>query len=48
MNELRDIVEAYGQAAREGKRTVLATVVRTSGSVYRRAGARMLVTLDSG
>jgi len=48
VNELRAIVEAYGQAAREGKRTVLATVVRTSGSVYRRAGARMLVTLDSG
>ncbi len=45
MNELRAIVEADEQAQREGKQTLLATVVRTSGSVYRRTGARMLITL---
>src|SRR5438045_1956880 len=31
----------------EGERAALVTVVRTSGSTYRRAGARMLVT-ESG
>ncbi len=46
MNELRAIIEAYEEARCEGKQTLLATVVRTSGSVYRRAGARMLITLE--
>ena len=46
MNETSAIVEAFEQSEREGKRAVLATVMRTSGSVYRREGARMLVTLD--
>lgn len=46
MKELKDIVQAYEKAVREGKQTALATVVKVEGSSYRRPGARMLVTED--
>lgn len=46
MNELQRILHAFEQTQQTGKRAVLATVVRTSGSVYRRPGARMLLTED--
>ena len=42
MNELREILEAAREADREGKAAVLATIVSTTGSSYRRPGARML------
>lgn len=47
MYELTAIIRAYKEAASDGSQIVLATVVRTRGSVYRRAGARMLVRIDS-
>lgn len=46
MKEIIDIVAAYGQAVKAGKKTALATVVLVEGSAYRRAGARMLITED--
>jgi xanthine dehydrogenase accessory factor len=46
MKEIIDIVTAYGEAVRSGKKTALATVVLVEGSAYRRAGARMLITED--
>lgn len=46
MKEIRDIVRAYDEAQRGGKRAALATVVHVEGSSYRRPGARMLVTED--
>ncbi|RWY47987.1 XdhC family protein [Mucilaginibacter gilvus] len=46
MKELIDIVAAYDIAAKQGKKTALATVVQVEGSAYRRAGARMLITED--
>ena len=46
MKEIRDIVNAFDNAARKGKKTALATVVHVAGSSYRRPGARMLVTED--
>lgn len=46
MKEIIDIVAAYEQAVKSGKRTALATVVLVEGSAYRRAGARMLITED--
>jgi xanthine dehydrogenase accessory factor len=46
MKEIRNIVQAFHEADRAGKRTALATVVQVEGSAYRRAGARMLVTED--
>ncbi|MBD2439270.1 XdhC family protein [Nostoc sp. FACHB-110] len=47
MKELQNILAAYQQAQNQGEFTALATVVKTSGSVYRRPGARMLLT-ESG
>lgn len=44
MRELLDIVRAYESLARAGTESVLATVVQTRGSTYRKAGARMLMT----
>ncbi len=41
--ELRAIVEAYAHADARGLSAALVTVVKTSGSTYRRPGARMLV-----
>lgn len=46
MKEIIDIVAAYDEAFKEGKKTALATVVQVEGSAYRRAGARMLITED--
>jgi len=47
MNETLDILNAVHELRGQGKRAVLATVVRTSGSTYRKEGAKMLVT-ESG
>lgn len=44
MKETTDIVAAWQQARQEGSDALLATVVQVSGSTYRRAGARMLLT----
>jgi xanthine/CO dehydrogenase XdhC/CoxF family maturation factor len=46
MKEIKDIVHAFENAVRNGKKTALATVVNIEGSSYRRPGARMLVTED--
>lgn len=46
MKELKDIVQAFDKADKNGKQTALATVVHVEGSSYRRAGARMLITED--
>jgi xanthine/CO dehydrogenase XdhC/CoxF family maturation factor len=43
MNELQRIVEAFADARSGDAPPVLATVVKTSGSTYRRPGARMLI-----
>lgn len=45
--EIGDIVRAFKDAQRQGRRTALATVVQVEGSSYRRPGARMLVE-DNG
>src|SRR5580704_9210537 len=47
MKEISDIIRAFEEARRAGRRTALATVVHVDGSSYRRPGARMLVT-DEG
>lgn len=44
MKEIRNIIQAFEQAQKEGKKTALATVVHVEGSSYRRPGARMLIT----
>ena len=44
--ELQAIVDAHASARHEGRSAALVTVVRTSGSTYRRPGARMLVLSD--
>jgi xanthine/CO dehydrogenase XdhC/CoxF family maturation factor len=46
MNEFERIVDAYEKIDLRTKRTALATVVKLSGSSYRRPGARMLMTED--
>ncbi|WP_259065221.1 XdhC family protein [Mucilaginibacter sp. X4EP1] len=46
MKEIIDIVAAYEEAVKSGKKTALATVVLVEGSAYRRAGARMLIAED--
>jgi xanthine dehydrogenase accessory factor len=46
MNEFSDIYTLYSALRRDGGSGVLATVLRTTGSTYRRAAARMLVTPD--
>src|SRR6202035_4158832 len=46
MNELRSITRAAQRLRRQGEPFLVATVVRVSGSSYRRPGARMLVTRD--
>ena len=45
--ELQAIVEAQARARARGERAALATVVKTSGSTYRRAGARMWIGTNS-
>jgi xanthine dehydrogenase accessory factor len=44
MKELQDIIKAYGDVTHTGQNAAIATVVKTSGSVYRRPGAQMLLT----
>lgn len=44
MSELRKVLSSTAQAFREGSDGILATVVNVHGSVYRRAGARLLAT----
>jgi xanthine/CO dehydrogenase XdhC/CoxF family maturation factor len=46
MKEIRDILQSFARAQKEGQRSALATVVHVEGSSYRRPGARMLVTED--
>src|SRR5579862_6213499 len=43
MREMRDLVAAW-RSLPDGEPAVLATVIATSGSTYRRAGARMLLS----
>ena len=45
--EISDILNAFKEAERQGRRTALATVVHVEGSSYRRPGARMLME-DNG
>ena len=46
MKEIKNILIAFDEAQKQGKKTALATVVHVEGSSYRRAGARMLITED--
>jgi xanthine dehydrogenase accessory factor len=46
MSELLQVAAALTRAARDRQVSVLATVVRTEGSTYRRIGARMLALAD--
>jgi xanthine dehydrogenase accessory factor len=46
MKEVSEIISAYDNALKSGKRSALATLVHLDGSSYRRPGARMLVTED--
>jgi xanthine dehydrogenase accessory factor len=43
---LRDVLEAFLDELRNGRRAVLATIVRASGSTPRTMGARMVVRAD--
>src|SRR6476661_9699114 len=45
--EIVDIVAAFKEAEKHGRKSALATVVHVEGSSYRRPGARMLVE-DNG
>lgn len=47
MKELQDLLKTFEQIKHSQQRAVSATVVKTSGSVYRRPGARMLIA-ESG
>ena len=47
-HEFKKIVRAYEEAAKQGQRTILATVVALDGSSYRRPGVRMLLLEDGG
>lgn len=46
MNHVADILKLAGEAQQQNIDAVLATVVRTEGSAYRRAGAMMLICAD--
>ncbi|MDX1943365.1 MAG: XdhC/CoxI family protein [Saprospiraceae bacterium] len=46
MKEIKDIIQSYEEAQKQGKQMALATVVHVEGSSYRRPGARMLITED--
>jgi xanthine/CO dehydrogenase XdhC/CoxF family maturation factor len=46
MNQVADILKLAREAQQQGIDAVLATVVRTEGSAYRRAGAMMLICED--
>jgi xanthine dehydrogenase accessory factor len=45
LKELRDILDAAEKATKNGDDAALITIVKAKGSTYRRAGARMLMTL---
>jgi xanthine dehydrogenase accessory factor len=45
LKELREILEAAESAKQAHAKAVLVTIVKAKGSTYRRAGARMLMTL---
>jgi xanthine/CO dehydrogenase XdhC/CoxF family maturation factor len=44
MKELQNILKAFEQSQDASQRAAIVTVVKTSGSVYRRPGARMMLT----
>ncbi|WP_394823896.1 XdhC family protein [Pendulispora albinea] len=44
MNETQELLRSWHSLEDGGERMILATLVRTGGSSYRRAGARMLMT----
>jgi xanthine/CO dehydrogenase XdhC/CoxF family maturation factor len=46
MKELRRIAVAWADLRRRGEQALLATVVETAGSTYRRPGARLLMSQD--
>lgn len=46
MSELQAVLDGWGEARSCGEPAVLATVVRVSGSAYRRPGARLLIRRD--
>lgn len=46
MNQIADILKLAGEAQQQNFDAVLATVIRTEGSAYRRAGAMMLICED--
>jgi xanthine dehydrogenase accessory factor len=46
MKELRRIAAAWAELRRRGEPALLATVVETAGSTYRRPGARLLMSQD--
>ena len=46
MKEIKDIVQAFDTAQKEGKQAALATVIKVQGSSYRQPGARMLIIED--
>ena len=46
MKELQDIVAAFEKVKTYGKTAAIATLVKASGSTYRRPGARMLMTSE--
>lgn len=46
MNQIADILKLADEAQQQNVDAVLATVVRTEGSAYRRAGAMMLICAD--
>lgn len=44
--DLQQIIQGFEQIKADRRSAAIATVVKTSGSVYRRPGARMLLTVD--
>jgi xanthine dehydrogenase accessory factor len=46
MREVRDIVRGWSELRTQEREVVLATVVATSGSTYRRPGARLLLSAE--
>jgi len=47
MRELREVLERIHALHEEGQSAALATVIATSGSTYRRPGARLLITEEN-
>ena len=46
MKEIKNVVSAFSELKKTGKKGVLASVVNTSGSTYRRSGAKALILPD--